>query len=412
MGTASIHSPAALFLAASFAVPFGALLVLIAAPARAYDVSEDLRVYGHAQLWFTAHEQMEEAEELYQFPSRDAAATATTGFSLYRARVGADFYLLDRLLEFNTQVRLEKNVSLLDCYLGLHLAPWLSLYIGQFKIPAPAEALASTRDLDFIFRPDITEYLVDFSLSRTTYPSSLFYGVYNYLRDFGLGVKGEVDLGPGRLRWFFMAGNGLGANLFISGRASPGYILTNPGQLFTGLRVEAADFFGVLTVGGHLNYNWHDNMVFNSGRKVVDIKRIAYSGDATVRIPATGIRLGGLYGRGEIRDDYDDDGRTDLIYSGWECRLLWRINDPLAKLLPSPFWERHAFELGARFDTYTREWNQAGEQVIQRNWTFGLNYFFDRYVKVQINYVIKRTDDPSLYDLDDNILLLSVQGAV
>ena len=403
MGTASIPSRTALLLA---------LVSLLAAPAHAYDVSDDLRVFGYAQLWFTAYEQMEEAEELHQFPSGDDAATATTGFSLYRARAGADLHLLDRLLEFNTQVRLEKNLSLLDCYVGLHLAPWLSLYFGQFKIPAPAEALSSSRDLDFIFRPEITEFLVDFSLSRTTYPSSLFYGVYNYLRDFGVGLKGEVDLGPGRLGYFFMASNGLGANLYISGRASPGYILTNPGQLFTGLRVEAKDFFGMLTVGGHLNYNWHDNMVFNSGRKVFDIKRIAYSTDATVRILKTGIRLGGLYGEGEIRDDYDDDGRTDLVYSGWECRLIWRINDLLSRLLPSPFWEQHAFELGARFDYYVREWNQAGEQVISKNWTFGLNYFFDRYLKVQFNYVVKITEDPSLYDLDDDILLLSVQGMI
>jgi len=400
MGTASIPRLSAL------------LAVLLAAPAQAYDVSEDLRVFGYAQLWFTAYEQMEEAEELHQFPSGDDAATETTGFSLYRARVGADLHLLDRRLELNTQVRLEKNASLLDCYLGVHFAPWLSLYFGQFKIPAPAEALASSRDLDFIFRPDITEYLVDFSLSRTTYPSSLFYGVYNYLRDFGVGLKGEVDLGPGRLRYFFMASNGLGANLYISGRASPGYILTNPGQFFTGLRVEAKDFFGMITVGGHLNYNWHDNMVFNSGRKVFDLKRIAYSTDATVRIPETGIRLGGLYGEGEIRDDYDDDDRTDLIYSGWECRLLWRLNDLLARLLPSPFWEQHAFELGARFDYYVREWNQAGEQVVLKNWTFGLNYFFDRHLKVQLNYVVKFTEDPSLYDLDDDILLLSVQGMI
>jgi len=403
MGTASIPSRTALLLA---------LVSLLAAPAHAYDVSDDLRVFGYAQLWFTAYEQMEEAEELHQFPSGDDAATATTGFSLYRARAGADLHLLDRLLEFNTQVRLEKNLSLLDCYVGLHLAPWLSLYFGQFKIPAPAEALSSSRDLDFIFRPEITEFLVDFSLSRTTYPSSLFYGVYNYLRDFGVGLKGEVDLGPGRLGYFFMASNGLGANLYISGRASPGYILTNPGQLFTGLRVEAKDFFGMITVGGHLNYNWHDNMVFNSGRKVFDIKRIAYSTDATVRILKTGIRLGGLYGEGEIRDDYDDDGRTDLVYSGWECRLIWRINDLLSRLLPSPFWEQHAFELGARFDYYVREWNQAGEQVISKNWTFGLNYFFDRYLKVQFNYVVKITEDPSLYDLDDDILLLSVQGMI
>ncbi len=389
-----------------------AIVILPAARAPAYEVSDNLKVGGYTQLWFTIHEQMEEADELFQSPSRDAAVTSTSGFSLNRARVGADLYLLDRLLEFKTLLRLEKNAGVLDLYLGLHFAPWLSLYFGQFKVPGPHEAASSSADLDFIFRPEITEYLVDYSLSRSIYPSSLFYGVYCYLRDFGAGIKGELNLGPGYLRYFLMAGNGLGANLFISGRASPGYILTNRGQFFTALRIEAADFFDVLSVGAHINYNWHDNMVFNSGRKVVDIKRIAYSTDATFKIPGSGIRLSGLYGQGEIRDDYDDDGRTDLSYSGWECRILWRVNQVFSRLLPSAFWERHAFELGARFDSYTREWNQDGELVKQQNWTFGLNYFFDRYLKVQLNYVIKLTDDPSLRDLDDNILLLSVQGSI
>ena len=153
-------------------------------------------------------------------------------------------------------------------------------------------------------------------------------------------------------------------------------------------------------------------MVFNSGRVVYDLKRIAYSGDITLKIPESGLRLSGLYGQGEIRDDFDDDQRTDLTYSGWECRLMWRLNDLLARYLPAAFWDRHVFEIGARFDHYQSDWNESGVRVTEENWTIGVNYLFSDFIKVQLNYVIKNIADPSLPDLDDNILLLSVQGMI
>jgi len=379
---------------------------------RAWDIGENARLFGYAQLWFTVHEQMEEAGDLYQHPSGDEAATSTTGFSINRARLGADAFFLDKFLELNTQLRLERNIGILDLYLGIHPARWLSVYLGQFKIPAPRETLTAASDLDFIFRSTISENLVDYSLSRTTYASSMFYGVYSYLRDFGVGLKGELDIKLGLLRYFFMLGNGLGANLFIGGAAKKEYILTNAGQFFYGLRLEIAGILEMITVGGHINYNWHDNMVFNSGRVVFDLKRISYSGDATISLPGTGLRAGCLYGRGEIRDDYDDDGRTDLAYSGWECHLLWRLNDPFSRWAPASFWKDHIFEIGARFDDYRSEWDETGVQVIQDQWTFGANYVFSKMLKIQINYVMKRGDDPSMPDLDDDILLLSVQGAI
>ena len=42
-----------------------ASLLLLAAPARpaaAYEINEQLTVFGYSQLWFTLYEQMEEAE--------------------------------------------------------------------------------------------------------------------------------------------------------------------------------------------------------------------------------------------------------------------------------------------------------------------------------------------------------------
>ena len=310
------------------------------------------------------------------------------------------------------QMRMEKIPGILDVYLGFHFQPWLKLYFGQFKVPAPRETLTTSRELDFILRPAISEFLVDYSLSRTTYPSSLFFGVHSYLRDFGVALKGKLDVGFGTLGYFLMLGNGLGANLFIGGAVKREYILTNTGQFFSGLRIDYTDPYGWVTAGGHINYNYHDNLVFNSGRVVIDLKRISYSGDISIRAPGTGIRLGGIYGEGEIRDDYDDDGRTDLQYSGWACSLMWRLNEVASHVLPSPFWEHHTFEVGARFESMVSDWNETGDRVFRDVWTFGINYLFRDMVKVQLNYIHKKIEDPSLPDLDDDVLLLSVQGAL
>lgn len=391
-----------------------AVLLLCAAPgeAGAYQVSEQLRVYGHAQMWWTLYEQMEEARELYQHPSGDEAATVTSGFSLYRARIGARTRWLDDFLELGIQLRLERDPAILDCYAAFRVADWLRIIAGQFKIPSSWETLESSRNLDFILRSRLSEYMVDYSLARTTYASSLFYGTYSYLRDFGVGLKGDVDVWVGDLRYFLMLGNGLGTGLYISGGIRKEYIITNEGQFFSGLRVELADKGGIVTLGGHLDYNRHDNIVFNSGRTVYDLDRLSYSGDLRFTIPGTGVRLAGLLGRGKIDDDYDDNGRIDVLYDGWEARLVWRLNPVLRALHDVSWLDDHLFELGARFDRFAEEWNETGSVVTDDTWTFGITWLFRKTVKLQLNVMLRRTDDPSLRDLDDDIVLLQLQGAL
>lgn len=388
------------------------LICALSGSARAYEVSDQLRVDGHAQMWWTLYEQMEEARELYQRPSGDEAATATSGFSLYRARIGARSRWLDDFLELGIQLRLERAPAILDCYAAFRVADWLRIIAGQFKVPSSWETLESSRKLDFILRSRLSEYMVDYSLARTTYASSLFYGTYSYLRDFGIGLKGDVDVWLGNLRYFLMLGNGLGTGLYISGSIRKEYIITNAGQYFSGLRVELSDHGGIVTLGGHLNYNRHDNIVFNSGRTVYDLDRLSYAGDLRVEIPGTGVRIAGLVGRGKIDDDYDDNDRIDVLYDGWEARLVWRLNPLLRLLQDVPWLDDHLFELGARFDYFAEEWNQTGSTVTWETWTFGVTWLLGDMLKLQLNVMLRDTDDPSLPDLDDDIILLQLQGAV
>jgi Phosphate-selective porin O and P len=392
-----------------------ASLLLLTAPARpaaAHEINEQLTVFGYSQLWFTLYEQMEEAAGLNQHPSGDAAAASASGLSLRRARLGARVALFDGALRFFTQFKLEDDPSFTDAVISLHLAPWLSLHIGQQKIPSTYENLTFTAQLDFLERAAISTLLADYSLSRTTYASSLFYGVRSNLRDLGLAARGELELEPLSLRYFVMLGNGLGANLFIGGGTHKEYIITNNGQFFYGARLEAARIFDVVSVGGHLSYNRHDDMVFNSGRVVYDLDRRSYSADLQLRVPGTGLRLAGLFGAGVIDDDFDDDGRTDLRYRGGEGRLVWRLNPLLRRLVEWDALEQHIFELAFRYDNVSSEWNGTGVLVQRHTWTAGINYLWEPHLRVQLNVIFRAADDPDKPDLADDALLLGVQGYI
>ncbi len=101
-----------------------ASLLLLAAPARpaaAYEINEQLTVFGYSQLWFTLYEQMEEAEGLNQHPSGDAAAASASGLSLRRARLGARAALFDGALRLFTQFKLEGDPGFTDAVISLHL---------------------------------------------------------------------------------------------------------------------------------------------------------------------------------------------------------------------------------------------------------------------------------------------------
>ncbi len=368
--------------------------------------------YGQIQIWATIYEQMEVTDELYQFPSGDPAVQVASGFSLARVRAGVKVHLLGQLLEMVIAMRLERGPAILDAHGTVNIHDAFRIVVGQFKIPSAWENQVATTDLDFITRATISENLADFALSRTTYASSLFFGIHSYLRDLGIAVKGDVDVGPGRLRYLLMLGNGLGANRFIGGGTSKEYIISNAGQFFLGARLEAARFFDVVTMGCHVSWNRHDNMVFNSGRTVMDLDRLSWSVDTRLTIPRTGLRLSGMYGAGIIEDDYDDDGRTDAAYSGWEVRMVFRLNDAVSTAIGRPFLPGHILEAGARFDSYVYEWNETGAPVTRNTWTFGVRYICHGHVDLKLDYMLIRTDDPTLRDLDDDALILQIQFAI
>jgi hypothetical protein len=383
----------------------------VAGRAQAYEIDPDFSVYAYFQQWLTVYEQMEDMRGLYQHPSNDEAQDAASGFRLANARVGMRATTVDQTFGFVALLRLEKDPGILDLYGTARVAPWLTLMAGQFPFPSVYENLKPNSELDFLLRSQIASALADYSQSRTTHASSLFYGNRSYRRDMGVAFRTEMEPGGLPIRTFGMVGNGLGANLYIGGSTNREFVIANePLDWFYAGRLEIEPWPGVVTVGGHTSYNRHGNIVFNSGRAVLDIRRFTYSADLQFDYEPSGVRGAVAYGAGENLDDWDDDGQVDFAYDGWEWRFIARLNPLLEALTDWPALHDHAFELGFRYDELVTESDESGVEIRHRNYTSALNYLYQDFIKVQANWIVRRTEDPYNPDLGDNAFILSLQG--
>jgi hypothetical protein len=389
----------------------GLALGLVPATAHGYEVTEDFEVWAQLQLWTTLYEQAEAAATGVQHPSGDAAADTTTGFALNRARVGTELTALDELLGLEVELALENGPELLDAYARLTPAPWLSFQFGQFKIPTTWENLTRDVELDFPDRSRISSAVGDYSLSRAYYSASQLAGNRSRQRDLGIGVGGVIELGPVPLRYRLMVGNGLGANLWI-GTGDRLYGITNRAQFFYGGRLELEPVPGWLALGGHVTYNRHDDMTLGGSRLVVDLERTSGSSDLRVQVPPVGLRLAGMVAAGAILEDYYGDGRDDLRYWGGAGQLLWRVTTLIRGPGHARFPEGHELEAAFRYDNLTTEVDESGSPTRLHSWTFGANYLWDEYLKVQLDYTLRRTDDPAAPDPADDRLLLALQGVI
>lgn len=334
----------------------------------------------------------------------DLASDYASGFLINRARlsVTGQWYSLKGKISFGLE---EGNPALLDCYGSWSwLKGSLSLAAGQMKIPSTWEVARSSRELDFITRSTFSAAAPDWALSRAVSTVSPLTSSRSRLRDTGLSLKGDFR----GVSFFAMVSNGLGANMYIGGDTNKQFVYANnPGAWFYALRLEWSplESFGVslpgislFKAGGHGSYNRHPDFLYNDGNTVLDIDRYSWSVDCHLEILAR-IRLTAMYGAGEVNDDFDFDGKTDLEYQGWEIRAIGII-------IPD------ALELGARYDWYRYKKIIFGGAEETHTITGGLTWQPVRPLRLQLNYLFKATGGESTRYQKDHIVILQLQAAV
>jgi len=386
------------------------------AVAHAYFFNEDLEVYGYGQGWFTVEEGMGDLAGKYNPVTGDEAARVASGFELARARVGFNGWFLERKLGFILQLRFESPVGVLDCAVMYQPVKEFLIEFGQFKFPSTFENLIEDRRLDFILRTDISTALANYGMATSppfTKSANPLLGLKSYLRDFGLGFKMKIENIPTPVRAFFMIGNGLGANLFVGGYSLKQYLLSNPvGQYFFGMRVEFEPWKKHLTIGGFFNYNDHENVALNDSGTVLDIRRRSWDVDVQLEIPNTGLNFAGLYGSGSVMDDASGTGKHDMDYFGWEAQVVWRLSPLIQRFTKAKFLDDHGFDVVFRSDNLSQRFYE-GDYYRYYTFTYGANYRFKRYVKMQLEG-INRIVPNSLNEgnVNHDAIMLSVQFEV
>jgi hypothetical protein len=365
------------------------LFFLALAPVlRAQENANLPKISGYLQTWWALYEEVESGRR--QEGTLDPAVREAFGFSLARARAALSQSFLDESLDFRFEAKFEDNVEPLEYYLSYKPRNFLNIYLGQIKIPSTYEVLQSDSQLDFIARTNISDRIADMSLSLDplTFNASPLAGIHTRSRDLGLALKGQFC--EEKINYFLMAGNGLGANLFLSGRQKKGFFVSNGlGKLLYGLRLEAKPlsffwinrYLSLLTIGGHVDYNYHPDMLFKEEREVLDLNRLSYSGDLRAELPY-GLSFTGLYAGGKVDDNYGGGG-AKYRYQGYELKLMEKI-----------FPEK--LEAGFRFDYYRYKVSNNPFSITERKYAAGANYYPCKPIKIQLDYVYKSTDDPAL----------------
>ena len=360
-----------------------------------------IRVGGYFQAWYI-YEEVENDQE--QRVTGDRATDEASGFSLNRAR----FYVSARVDGFNAflSLMMERGTpGLLDVRASYSfLNKMIQIWIGQMKIPSTYEIADSSSSLDFITRSRLSSLIADWSLSKSTSSISPFTGVKSYNRDLGFALKGDIY----GAHYFFMVGNGLGGNLYVGGKENTHFIYANSfGAYFYAVRLswdimetvekitKRSFILSSLEIGGHFNWNEHNNVLYQDTKTVLDIKRHSWSVDGQV-VFVDRIYLTVMYAEGEIEDDFDFDNKPDYVYSGLEAKIVVEI-------------VRDWFQAGFRYDYYISENSIYGDEETEHAYTLGLTFNKKPYVRIQANYKFKILESGLNKDVDDNIFNLQFQ---
>lgn len=368
-------------------------LFLGAATTRA-DSGAQARIEASTSFWWTIREEVENG--LHQAGSLDPADDTASGFNFRQGRLGLIFAVPDSRIAGLLRIRLEERTDVIDFWGAYRAASWLSISIGQMKIPATAEVLAPDHRNDFISRTTFGRYLGDYALARTPYISSIM-AAKSYQRDVGIALRGAVAPRSGSetpvLDYFLMIGNGFGGNRYVGGGQSSEFVYTNEfGEFYYGARLEVRPR-QTIAIGAHGSLNRHTDIALDARGPVFDLDRRVATINCALDLPR-GLRAGGFYGSGRM-EDYWSRQAYRYDYSGWAG---WLLANPIARL-----------ELALRYDVMTTEFHQNGNRTRQRNWTCGVNYRPEPALRLQLNYLAKETVDGFEPDLADNLLYLNVQ---
>jgi phosphate-selective porin len=308
---------------------------------------------GLVQPWFYSVEQ--NADDGYLF-----------GFTLRRVRLkpyGSFSNSISWTLCFGWDSQVAR---LLDAYIDFRASEHLQFRIGQFTVPGSiSSSLTSSGKLDMLERPNITLKWGQNS------------GLSSY-RSVGFQIHGELM--QSKLCYAFMVANPKTYGIFTPKMTEAEFVNENNGIAFWG-RIQA-DLKNGLTLGAF----------FGTGRESSnEIQRNSYGVHLFYVKNRLNLKAEFISGRFQI------EGQEN-IYKGFYALAGYRINK---------------FEPIIRFDLLIPNQGNVDDFGVEeyQDYTLGVNYFFHKNIKFQVNYAIRRESgaDEFAGKLKNNIFYVNVQ---
>ena len=291
----------------------------------------EIKFKGLVQPWFYYAEQNSSENDVY-------------GFTLRRVRF-KPYGSFSKSINWTLQFGWDKQIArLLDAYIDFQIFKNLQFRIGQFTVPGSiSSSLTSSGKLDQIERPEIT----------------LKWGQNSGLSSYrAVGVQIHGKLIQNKIYYAFMVANPRTYGIFTPSLRETEYVNENDGNALWG-RIQATLFDG-LACGAF----------YGTGRENSnEIKRSSYG--AHLFFIKNGINLKMEYISGHVIES-----EQKKIYKGLYFLLGYRINK---------------FEPIIRYDFYVPNQGDMDDYGVKKhkNYTLGINYFHNRNIKFQANYVIR-----------------------
>ncbi len=274
-----------------------------------------------------------------------SAEDSTDSFRIKKARLKLNGEIFKNL-HYNLQIDAVKSPCLLDATVEFPFSPLANLVFGQFKVPFSLENLTSSSSLDTINRSQTVERLCP---GRDIRSSG---------RDIGLAVNGKFK----NLEYTFGIFNGSGINQ-----------VDNNENKDISARVVFFPFESLSLGISHYN-----------GRHSPD------EGAEPFAKTRTGLETAAIIGRFSLKSEIIFARDAEVNKTGW--------------YLQGGFFPSKPIQTVIRYDFLDGDRDTGGDRIIVL--TFGLNYFFSKKTKLQVNYEFHGEEENKI---SNNVLLAQFQ---
>jgi phosphate-selective porin OprO/OprP len=256
---------------------------------------------------------------------------------------------------------------LLDAFIAYKPWDFLKITAGQFTIPFSLENLTQDRYLETVDRSQVVSALV---ARKGDLSNGLVDSIGNQNgRDIGIQVSGSlINLGNRHLVDYYLALlNGAGINTVDnnSSKDLDARLVFHP--------------FNILDIGGSY-YNGYDRFTSSPTK---DQDRIRWGAELALNLNGLSIKTEYIQGQ--------EGNQNPIYHKGWYVQGSYYL---IPKYLQGVF----------RYDTYDPATSKS--DLTNTYYVFGLNYYFNVWTKMQINYSWRTEAGPSI---DNDVFTVQLQ---